>query len=209
MGCNTSQEQKSAVTENNGDIDDTNKTQRNSAKSDKSSKSAKSEKLINGHDNKSDDSKSEGMSVIHIHHNIQIMIKMEVGMGASCLSFRNIPINDGHTHIYFSTINHASQLQRNLHTRSIVLFTIIIIWQAKLTCYWHSISFDCFSTLQRAMSYLVYISIKRNQKIALGEGHYRSKRCYSRTFLGRTIPKMTTHSGVNSFKLKSFGTLYG
>lgn len=127
MGCNTSQEQKSAVTENNGDIDDTNKTQRNSAKSDKSSKSAKSEKLINGHDNKSDDSKSEGMSVIHIHHNIQIMIKMEVGMGASCLSFRNIPINDGHTHIYFSTINHASQLQRNVHTRSIVLFTVIIV----------------------------------------------------------------------------------
>lgn len=101
MGCNTSQEQKSAVTENNGDIDDTNKTQRNSAKSDKSSKSAKSEKLINGHDNKSDDSKSEGMSVIHIHHNIQIMIKMKVDMEARCLSFRNIPaINDGHTHTF-------------------------------------------------------------------------------------------------------------
>lgn len=65
MGCNTSQEQKSAVAENNGDIDannETNKTARNSAKSDKSSKSAKSEKLTNGHDNKSDDSKSEGMS---------------------------------------------------------------------------------------------------------------------------------------------------
>lgn len=62
MGCNTSQEQKSAVTEN-GDIDtnnETNKSARNSAKNEKASKSAKSEKLTNGHDNKSDDKASEG-----------------------------------------------------------------------------------------------------------------------------------------------------
>lgn len=70
MGCNTSQEQKSAVAESNGDIDkntETNETPRNSAKSvkaSKSAKSAKSEKLTNGHDNEAaDDQKDEGMAV--------------------------------------------------------------------------------------------------------------------------------------------------
>lgn len=62
MGCNTSQEQKSAVTENNGDIDTNNdtKTARNSAKSEKSTKCAKREKLTNGHDNQSTADKDEG-----------------------------------------------------------------------------------------------------------------------------------------------------
>lgn len=67
MGCNTSQEQKSAVADSNGDIDtnnDTSKTARNSAKSDKSAKSAKSEKLTNGHDSKSNADKDEGKSMI-------------------------------------------------------------------------------------------------------------------------------------------------
>lgn len=67
MGCNTSQEQKSAVTDNNGDIDatneTTNKSARNSAKSEKAAKSAKSEKLTNGHDtNKSSAKDDEGMN---------------------------------------------------------------------------------------------------------------------------------------------------
>lgn len=76
MGCNTSQEQQSAVSENNGDIvnhnNDSKQTPRNSAKSEKESKSArstkstkneKSDKLTNGqHENKTDDDqKSEGM----------------------------------------------------------------------------------------------------------------------------------------------------
>lgn len=67
MGCNTSQEQKSAVTDNNGEVDTnnetTNKSARNSAKSDKASKSAKSEKLTNGHDNKSSAKHDEGMNL--------------------------------------------------------------------------------------------------------------------------------------------------
>ncbi|XP_055318427.1 uncharacterized protein LOC129576779 [Sitodiplosis mosellana] len=62
MGCNTSQEQKSAVTDNNGDIDatneTTNKSARNSAKSEKA-KSAKSEKLTNGHDNNKSSAKHD------------------------------------------------------------------------------------------------------------------------------------------------------
>lgn len=72
MGCNTSQEQQSAVSENNGDLvnhnNDSKQTPRNSAKSEKepksakSAKSAKSDKLTNGHENQSsDDQKSEGM----------------------------------------------------------------------------------------------------------------------------------------------------
>lgn len=65
MGCNTSQEQPSAVSENNGDIvnhnNESKQTPRNSAKSTKSAKSAKSDKLTNGHENQtSDDQKSEG-----------------------------------------------------------------------------------------------------------------------------------------------------
>lgn len=67
MGCNTSQEQKSAVADSNGDIDannDTSKAARNSAKSDKSAKSAKSDKLTNGHDSKSTADKDEGKSVM-------------------------------------------------------------------------------------------------------------------------------------------------
>lgn len=74
MGCNTSQEQQSAVSENNGDVvnhnTDSKQTPRNSAKSEKESKSAKStkstkneksDKLTNGHENPTcDDQKSEG-----------------------------------------------------------------------------------------------------------------------------------------------------
>lgn len=66
MGCNTSQEQKSAVTENNGETDtanETNKSARNSAKSEKASKSAKSEKLTNGHDIKSSNEPNEGKTL--------------------------------------------------------------------------------------------------------------------------------------------------
>lgn len=58
MGCNTSQEQKSAVTDNN-DIDTTNDTTNKSARN--SAKSAKSEKLTNGHD-KSSAKHDEGMN---------------------------------------------------------------------------------------------------------------------------------------------------
>lgn len=77
MGCNTSQEQQGAVSENNGDVvnhnTDSKQTPRNSAKSEKESKSAKStksmkneksDKLTNGqHENQTadDDQKSEGM----------------------------------------------------------------------------------------------------------------------------------------------------
>lgn len=79
MGCNTSQEQQSAVSESNGDVvnhntdpKDSKQTPRNSAKSEKESKSAKSTKstknekndrLTNGqHENPADDDqKSEGM----------------------------------------------------------------------------------------------------------------------------------------------------
>lgn len=73
MGCNTSQEQKSAVTDNNGEVDTnnetTNKSARNSAKSDKASKSAKSEKLTNGHDNKSSAKHDEGMNLCYFLNN--------------------------------------------------------------------------------------------------------------------------------------------
>lgn len=88
MGCNTSQEQPSAVSENNGDIvnhnNDTKQTPRNSAKSEKesksakSTKSAKSDKLTNGHDNQtSDDQKSEGMTTFLIQF-IQTQKKLDL-----------------------------------------------------------------------------------------------------------------------------------
>lgn len=80
MGCNTSQEQQSAVSENNGDIanhnNDSKQTPQNSAKSEKASKSAKStkstksekiDKLTNGHETEpNDDQKSEGMTKIKL-----------------------------------------------------------------------------------------------------------------------------------------------
>lgn len=76
MGCNTSQEQQSAVPENNGDVlnhnTDSKQTPQNSARSEKESKSAKSTKstkneksetLTNGNENQSsDDQQSEGMA---------------------------------------------------------------------------------------------------------------------------------------------------
>lgn len=69
MGCNTSQEQKTAVADDGIDVDAknektetqaNNKSARNSAKSDKSAKSAKNSKLTNGHADNADDTKSEG-----------------------------------------------------------------------------------------------------------------------------------------------------